>query len=864
MRKAADKRLTTPALMAAMARPSLTLGGATVAIRQLRLRVTRAYQCVLGAGGLQDQNRCSIMRYGDLTERDRTSRRAHTASSPHRAHHARGRPAPAGAAAAGAAPAARRPASWHGGRDQRLPAPRARPRGRHHPGRLLGRRGRHPGAGRGRRRRDRGRAAAPRPGPQPGPAVATGGRHPARRRRPGPRPVPGRLRPGRPPPARHPGEGARQRPGRPRRLAPPRPEPPRQRRALDGGGGGGRASPRAPGTRGHHRPGRRRPPSRSPALAALPGRDRAAGHLTLCGNLVDDPGAPGRGAGKALRLLVVWCPDWPVQATGFPYEAPVAVLHAGRVVACTPAARAEGVAAGLRRREAQRRCPGLVLVAHDPDRDARAFEPVVAAVETVAPKVEILQPGACAFPAGGAARYHGGERELVAKVAAATSRVLGGHGRCRVGIAAGVFAAGLAARHGVIVPAGQVAAFLAPFGPATLDRPDLADLLTRLGLRTLGQVAALPRADLASRFGAEGVRAHRLARGEDERPRNPRRPPPDLRVATNLEPPAQRVEAAAFAAKKLADELAVRLRRLGLACLALRVEIETEHGERLARVWRHQDGFAVPSRRGMPSPAVGMAERVRWQLDGWLAGGAGPLQAASQPSGAVSRLELAAEEVAADRGRQLGFWGEEGARRERAVRAIARVQGLLGPDAVRGVELRGGRGPADRVAFTQPGAAPSGPWKPGQPPAGSRAAPPTLPGFGGPGAGGPSRPGGQGGAGGPSRPGWPGGTGPPSGGAVPRGTAPGRARAAGGMGETAPWPGQVPAPAPAVVHPEPLAAEVVDATGAEVVVGGRRLASAPPARLKVASGRWTAVTAWAGPWPVDERWWDPSLHRRLA
>src|SRR6266511_2659867 len=730
------------------------------------------------------------MRYGDLTERVRTSRRAHTASSAHRAHHARGRPAPAGAAAAGAAPAARRSAPRHGGRRQRVAAPRARARRRHHPGRLLGGCRRPPGAGRGRRRRDGGRATAPRPGSQPGSAVAAGGRHPARRGRPGPGQVPGRRRAGRPAPARHPGQGARQRPGRPRRLAARRPAPPRQRRALDGGGGGGRLSRRAPGARGQRRPGRRQPSPRGQALAALPGRDRAAGDLTT--TIVDDHRAPdpaalpGRSGGPG-RLLVAWCPDWPVQASGFPYEVPVAVLHAGRVVACSPAARAEGVAAGLRRREAQRRCPGLVLVAHDPDRDARAFEPVVAAVETVAPKVEILQPGACAFPAGGAARYHGGERELVAKVAAATSRVLGGHGRCRVGIAAGVFAAGLAARHGVIVPAGQVAAFLAPFGVATLDRPDLADLLTRLGLRTLGQVAALPRADLATRFGPEGVRAHRLARGEDERPRNPRRPPPDLRVATNIEPPAQRVDAAAFAAKKLADELSARLRRLGLACLALRVEIETEHGERLVRVWRHQDGFAVPSRRGTPSPAVGMAERVRWQLDGWLAGGAGPLQAASQPSGAVSRLELAAEEVAADRGRQLGFWGEEGERRERAVRAIARVQGLLGPDAVRGVELRGGRGPADRIAFTRPGAAPSRPWKPAPPAAGSRAAPPTLPGFGGPGgAGGPSRPGGQGGAGGPSRPGWPGGTGPPSGGAVPRGTAPGRARAAGGRGETAP------------------------------------------------------------------------------
>jgi protein ImuB len=563
---------------------------------------------------------------------------------------------------------------------------------------------------------------------------------------------------------------------------------------------------------------------------------------------VDDPRAPdpartsGRGSGGALRLLVAWCPDWSVQATGYPYEAQVAVLHAGRVVACTPAARAEGIAAGLRRREAQRRCPGLVLMAHDPDRDARAFEPVVAAVETIAPRVEILQPGECAFPAGGAARYHGDERELAARVAAAADRVLGGQGRCRVGIADGAFAAGLAARHGVLVPAGETAAFLAPFGVATLNRPDMADLLIRLGLRTLGQVAALPRADLATRFGPEGVRAHRLARGEDERPRNPRRPLADLRVAANLEPPAQRVEAAAFAAKSLADELAARLRRLGLACLALRVEIETEHGERLVRVWRHQEGFAVPSRRGMPSPATGMAERVRWQLDGWLAG-----RPASQPSGAVSRLLLAAEEVAADRGRQLGFWGEEGERRERAARAVARVQGLLGPDAVRGVELRGGRGPAERVAFTQPGAAPSGPWKPATPPAaGSRPTPPALPGFGEPG-----------GFGGPVEVGNREGAVPPA--AVPR-RPPGAGRAV----SAAPWPGQVPAPAPAVVHPEPLAAEVVDGTGAEVVVGGRGLASAPPARLRIAGGRWTVITAWAGPWPVDERWWDPSVHRRLA
>src|SRR4029453_1799193 len=179
------------------------------------------------------------------------------------------------------------------------------------------------------------------------------------------------------------------------------------------------------------------------------------------------------------RMVVVWCPDWPVVAAGAPPDSLTAVIHATRVVACSEGARAEGVRTGLRRREAQSRCPELELLAHDPARDARAFEPVLAAVEQLTPWVEVLQPGECAFPARGAARYHGGEPAL----------------------------------------AGGSRPFLPPPPVTTLDRPDLADLLVRLGLRTLGDLAALPGADLAARFGPEGARAARLAAGLDEHPR---------------------------------------------------------------------------------------------------------------------------------------------------------------------------------------------------------------------------------------------------------------------------------------------------------------------------------------------------------
>jgi len=620
-------------------------------------------------------------------------------------------------------------------------------------------------------------------------------------------------------------------------------------------------------------------------------------------------------------MVVVWWPDWPVAAAGAAPDSLTAVVHANRVVACSAAARAEGARPGLRRREAQSRCPELELLAHDPARDARAFEPVLAAIEQLTPWVEVLQPGECAFPARGAARYHGGEPALAVTITAAVQAAMAGRGGCRVGIADGTFAAGLAARHQVIVPPGGSRAFLAQHPVTTLDRPDLADLLVRLGLRTLGDLAALPGADLAARFGPEGARAARLASGLDEHPRGARRPPPDLRVSAELDPPADRVDIAAFTAKALADELVARLDRLGLACTRLRIEAETDQAETLSRVWRYDPTTLLPRLPSLPDPvprspshgggggprsrgpmdpparmAAVMAERVRWQLDGWLTGRTG------SPPGALTHLTLVPDEVVPDQGRQLGFWGGESALTQRATRALARIQGLLGPEAVQTAHLQGGRDPATRVTLT-PGtesgeALAPGPREPG---AAARPAVPQGPDPGGPG-GDRSRPAWSPGRGGARRPGagelptrtGPTPLGPPdplpdppaSPGSPPVLTAlpipgpPPSLRLAPGpplplrLGPTGvsprrgpgtvPWPGQVPAPAPAIVYAEPLPAEVEDAAGATVAVDGRGLLGSFPSRVRVRGHAWSVITAWAGPWLVDERWWDPAAHRRLV
>jgi protein ImuB len=57
---------------------------------------------------------------------------------------------------------------------------------------------------------------------------------------------------------------------------------------------------------------------------------------------------------------------------------------------------------------------------------------------------------------------------------------------------------------------------------------------------------------------------------------------------------------------------------------------------------------------------------------------------------------------------------------------------------------------------------------------------------------------------------------------------------------------------------------VLDGGGQPVTVTGRATVSAAPTRLAVAGQPPLDVVAWAGPWPVDERWWDPAAHRRRA
>ncbi|RAV33456.1 Y-family DNA polymerase [Corynebacterium heidelbergense] len=528
----------------------------------------------------------------------------------------------------------------------------------------------------------------------------------------------------------------------------------------------------------------------------------------------------------AERVTVVWFPDWPVYALGrslgWDVFHPAAVIADHRVLACNAAARKAGVRTGMKQRHALATCPRLAVAEDDPAQQAAVHEDVVTALADVAAGVETLRPGLLAFATDPLARYYGGEDTAVELLLNAAVRL---EADCQVGTADDLVTAIWAARAGRVIEPGGAKKFVSrlPINALTSDPAlhgptELVDVLQQLGVQTLADFAALPRTQVAARFGQNAVEWHRIAAGELGRGVAPQRNTEALVVRHELDEPIANTQTAAFVAKRAAALLHNELFKAGDACLRLSVRayINPPPGYTGAtvveRAWRCRE----------PLTEEETAQRVRWQLDGWItrlrSRQADPHRGNPQSSWevgewsdgitGVSAIELIPIDTVPAGTVVAPLWGgpDEGIRAARAV--AGRAQALIGTQGVRRAIHRGGRAVAGRIVTVAYGdedpeevtALQTTAWE------GQLLAP--LPALVG---------------------------------------APPRDRGNGN-------PIANPAIAnPSIAHPA-ARVSLLDAAGTRVYVTGRGLISAPPEEL-VWGHQHYRITGWAGPWPVDEQWW---------
>ncbi|KAB3522912.1 DNA polymerase Y family protein [Corynebacterium sp. zg254] len=505
------------------------------------------------------------------------------------------------------------------------------------------------------------------------------------------------------------------------------------------------------------------------------------------------------------RVTVLWFPDWPVyavgQALGWNVLEPAAVIAEHKVMACNAAARRCGVRMGMKQRHALAACPTLNIAPDDPMLQAATHEDVVAALDSVSACVETIRPGLLAFPMGSLANFYGSEDVAVEKLLDAAVRI---NADCLAGTSDDVVSAVWAARSGKNIPPGEVGHFIEHLPLAmmsvepALDAPyALVHTLQQLGMKTMRDFAALDRADVAARFGSDAVPWHRIACNEDSRTIAPRAREEHVEVRHEAEHPIASTETAAFVARHVASQLHAELSAAGDACLrlAVRAYLTAPAGYEgptvIERIWRCRE----------PLTEQDTAQRVRWQLDGWITRLGSVLhdQEYEHVPAGIQCLELVPLDTVPAGTIDMPLWGgpDEGIRAARA--AAGRAQALIGMNAVQRPIHQGGRAVAGRIVTVPYGeedpeaiiALPTRAWE------GQLISP--LPAL---------------------------------------------------IGTPAAAPADSNAPA---VHPA-ARVQVVDRDGTALYVTGRGMLSARPSSIQWGARRYT-ITGWAGPWPVDEQWW---------
>src|SRR5215475_9380375 len=253
----------------------------------------------------------------------------------------------------------------------------------------------------------------------------------------------------------------------------------------------------------------------------------------------------------------------------------------GVVLTCCYIARTFGVRSAMPMFEARRLCPHAAVVRPDMDKYARVGREVRALMVKLTPLVEPVSIDEAFMDLSGTARLHGmSPAKSLAGFAVAVEKELGI--TVSIGLSSNKFLAKIASdldkpRGFAVLGGGEAAAFLAPkpaaliFGVGRIAQQRLA----RDGLRTIGDLQRAGESELRRRYGAEGVRLFRLARGLDDRPVRAEREAKSISAETTFDRDIAEFRPLELRLWRLAEKVSARLKANALAGATVTLKLKS-------------------------------------------------------------------------------------------------------------------------------------------------------------------------------------------------------------------------------------------------------------------------------------------------
>jgi len=251
----------------------------------------------------------------------------------------------------------------------------------------------------------------------------------------------------------------------------------------------------------------------------------------------------------------------------------------GVVLSATYEARALGVHSAMPISRAHRMAPNAVFIEPDHHAYAEVSRNVMALFESITPIVEPLSLDEAFLDVSGALRRLGSPiaiAELIRARVQDEQQIT-----CSVGVATTKFVAKLASTRAkpdglLVVPADKVIAFLHPLPVGALwgVGEKTEEHLTRLGLRTVGDIANTPLATLQRALGqAGGTHLHELSWGRDPRRVSPHEPDKSVGNETTFEHDIDDPAIIHAHLLRLSDQVAARLRAAGYVSRTLSLKV---------------------------------------------------------------------------------------------------------------------------------------------------------------------------------------------------------------------------------------------------------------------------------------------------